>query len=351
MKINVISSTNEVEDKPPTAWDHHHDKNHVTLRQLLRPSLITMAICGCYSFDADGRKGGQANSDGRLYRVFGTFYRIVCLLSVVAACVKSVAAFPTVPDSFKQLNAINIIWLTQCLVIFLISFKATHAKYGSQKKAFDFWDEKIKPEMEELGIDFPQEKIKKRQQIYIFIATCGVLVNVGCLALFSADIFSRGLDVFYAAPFAPSVPVLVITNCLMVEITLLWIIPACYMIVISTLLTTMFEVFNEYLENHIKLNLTKMTCKCQRIRLLHLNLSKMVSYLDNDFGYYMAATFVFSIGLSCFILYMVLRSPMDTLTLVLFVFWILSPMCLLAAVSIHAAIVNDTVSNFKVIQQ
>ena len=348
MKINVISSVTEMDEKPPTAWNHHDNKNHGTLTQLLRPSIITMKMCGCYSFEAGGSKDKGENSDGRIFQVFGKLYRITCLLVAVVACVKSVAAFFTLPETFIQLNAINLVWLTQCLVIFLISLKASHDKYGSQSKAFNFWDDKIKPEMDALGIEFPEEKIKKRQKICIAIATCIVILNAGCLVMFSVDVFSRGLDIFYAAPFGPSIPVLIVANFLMIEITLLWVMPVFYMIVISSILIATFETFNEYLENHITQNLTKMTCKCQRIRLLHLNLGKMVSHLDNDFGYYLAATLVFSIGLSCFILFMVLRSQHDTLSLVMFVFWILSPMCLCAAVAIHAAMLNDSVRKFLV---
>ena len=344
MKINVISSMREADDKPPTtAWDHHDNRSHVTLRQLLRPSITIMKICGCYSFE-NGNKGG--NSDGRIIEIFGKFFRLMCFLVAIASCAKAVAAFFTIPATFMQLNAINLIWLTQCLVIFLISYKASHVNYGSQTKAFDFWDEKIKPELDALGIDFPEEKIKKRQKICIVIATCFSIINLGCLVMFSVDVFSRGLDMFYAAPFAPSIPVLIVANCMMIEVTLLWIMPVFYIIVISSLLIETFDSFNVYFENHIKQNMTKMTCLCQRIRLLHLNLGKMVSILDNDFGYYLAATFVFGIGLSCFILFMVLRSQHDTLSLVMFIFWILSPMCLLAAVAIHAAKLNDSVSKW-----
>ena len=58
MKINVISSMTEADEKPPTAWDHHDNKKHGFLRQLLQPSITTMKMCGCYSFDAGGSKAG-----------------------------------------------------------------------------------------------------------------------------------------------------------------------------------------------------------------------------------------------------------------------------------------------------
>lgn len=85
------------------------------------------------------------------------------------------------------------------------------------------------PEMEELGIDFPVDKIRKRQKIYISIALALTFINIECLVLFSADIFSKGYNVFFTAPFDPSISELVIANCLLVEITFVWIIPLCYM--------------------------------------------------------------------------------------------------------------------------
>ena len=300
-----------------------------------------MKMCGCYSFEAGGSKDKRENSDGRFFKFLRNSTELFVCWWLLQHVLSLLQLFFTLPETFIQLNAINLVWLTQCLVIFLISLKASHAKYGSQSKAFNFWDDKIKPEMDALGIEFPEEKVKKRQKICIAIATCFVILNVGCLVMFSIDVFSRGLDIFYAAPFAPSIPVLIVANFLMIEITLLWVMPVFYIIVISSLLIATFETFNEYLENHITQNLTKMTCKCQRIRLLHLNLGKMVSHLDNDVGYYLPTTLVFSIGLSCFILFMVLGSQHDTLSLVMFIFWILSPMCLCAAVAIHAAMLNN----------
>ena len=59
---------------------------------------------------------------------------------------------------------LSIVWLAffvQNLVIFLIALKSDYAKYGGQRRAFDFWDDKIRPEIEALGIRFPVEKMRK----------------------------------------------------------------------------------------------------------------------------------------------------------------------------------------------
>lgn len=332
------------EKKVTTAWDKHENRLNPSLRQLLRPSLISMAICGCYSYDANYVKTGIGTRARLGYRIFGVAYRIFCLLASLAAVVKSCAAFAFLPSASMTFNGITLAWCMQCFSIFLISFKSTHAKYGGLTQLFDNWDDKIRSEMESLGIEFPETKLLKRQKMYLCIAAILCIFNVSGLALLAADILSDGFGMFFAAPFSKSVSVLIVSVCLLAVITMLWILPLFYIILLSTLLTSTFEAFNQYLENQISQKCFTITRQFQKIRLLHLNLSKMVSDLDKDFGYYFATIFVFSIGLSCFILYQIIRNPMNGLTLVMFLFWLMSELSLLGAVSVFAAFVNEAVS-------
>ena len=91
-------------------------------------------------------------------------------------------------------------------------------------------------------------------------------------------------------------------------------------------------------------NCTRVIILCQRLRLFHLNIGKVVSLFDRDFGYYLATNFAFGIGLSCFMLYHLLQHPRDTVSTVLLAFWVAMPLLLLGLASISAAIVNGTVS-------
>ena len=61
------------EEKRPIAWDEPENKRQLSLRELLRPSLITMAICGCYTYDHWIIRSGQSKDEGWLYRVLGTY--------------------------------------------------------------------------------------------------------------------------------------------------------------------------------------------------------------------------------------------------------------------------------------
>ena len=82
----------------------------------------------------------------------------MCLIAVG----KAFAAFSNVPSDFLLMNIVKTIWYSQCFFIFLILLKSSFSKRGSQKVAFDFWDEEIGPEMTDLGIKLPVEQIQTR---------------------------------------------------------------------------------------------------------------------------------------------------------------------------------------------
>ena len=343
MAVNVKSSINEINDI--TTWNEtSNNKHHKTLRQLLRPSLVSMAISGCYTYNDNLVTTEQTTSKGKPYRIFGTVYRLVFFIICASGCVKSAATFYKHSYAFLHLNVISCVWYTQCLIMFLISLKSNHVQYGGQRKAFKFWDEKIRLEMEALGLEFPEEKIKKRQKICLVVASVIVCFNIAGLSLLATDIFSEGFGAFFSAPFDKSVPSIFLEVCLFFTCNLIWIFTFFYIILVSILLTSTFEVFNGHLETHIQQNCATMTCQFQNIRQLHLNLCKMVSYVDQDFGCYFAVTFLFNVGLACFILYVMLKSEHDILELLMFVSWLIIQLALLGAISIFAAFLNETVS-------
>ena len=228
------------DEKPPIAWDEPENKRQLTLRELLRPSLITMAICGCYTYDPWIIRPGQSKGEGWLYRVLGTLYRIFWLIVCLIAFGKAFAAFSNVPSDFLLMNIVKTIWYSQCFFIFLISLKSSFSKRGSQKVAFDFWDEKIWPEMTDLGIKLPVEQIRNRQMIYIAVAIFLTTFSVVCNMLMFTDVISDRFKVFLAAPFVPSIPVLIIDGFILTVITMLWFLPVSYMMTVSTVIASTF---------------------------------------------------------------------------------------------------------------
>ena len=154
---------------------------------------------------------------------------------------------------------------------------------------------------------------------------------------------------FFALPFAESVPVIIVALFMLFMMTLIWMFPVAYIIMVCTIMTASFESFNKYLEENLTQNLVSKTCQFQRLRQLHLNLSKMVSYLDKDFGIYFAFIFVFIIGFVCVLVYAGLKTSMDNLALLAIIFVASSALSILGIVSVYAAFVHEAVSQKKYI--
>ena len=147
--------------KTPTAWMHADSNSGLCLRQILKPSLITLSVSGCYTYDGEFIKTGRETDQGRRYRVFGTIYRIFILVVLLAACLRAICAYFYLPHSALQFNSILFIWYVHSLLNFFISLKTWHSKLGGQRQAYDTWDDKIRPMLEELGIEIPEQTVQE----------------------------------------------------------------------------------------------------------------------------------------------------------------------------------------------
>ena len=346
MRVKVKADMNfGEEEKGPTSWNSH--VNATSLKDLLRPSLLSMVLCGCYSFNGRYSNAAEDNRGNAIYRKLGIIWRICVFLACLTAFAKGVAAFVTLPRAYTGFNITMFAWYTHTLVVFLISLKSSHIRYGGQRNSFEFWDTKIRPILNELGIKFPKTKVNQRQTVYLVLATMVVIANIIGTILLATGTVSDGLSEFFTAPFSPSVFTLFVIISINLIISLIWVYPLFYTMLFATVLTSTFQVFNEFLENYISRNALKMPCEFHKIRLLQLNLSKMISELDRDFGYYYATIFVFAVGNSCFILYQILRTTMTTLNLIMYLFWLVASLAETTALFVFAAFVNEAVSRFQ----
>ena len=318
-------------------WDNVDEREFLTLRELLRPSLIALTICGCHKYEAGFCKTRKT------YRFFETGYRIIFIIVCLAALVQSCAAFVSLPKSFVYFNGINTVWHLQNLIMFLVSLKSSHINYGGQTKAFEFWDTKIREELAVLGVEIPEERFRSRQKVVLCVAAILVIFNTTGTILLLVDVFGPGFGIAFTAPFSKTIPIQIMSCCILASQTLVWILPLGYIVVIATFLTMTFEELNKFLENLITENCFTMACEFRRIRPLHMNLSKMSSYIDKDFSSYFATVFVFNICLACFNLYQIVRTPMDTLNLLMTLFWMISSLTFLGIISVSAAILNAAV--------
>ena len=212
-------------------------------------------------------------------------------------------------------NVIVVVWSIHVLLTFLIYLKSHHVKYGGQRNVFNIRDAEIRPLIVYLGIEFPADKIKKRFFIYLMIACACYRSNMTGFALLAADAFIDGYGVFFSAPFETSIAVIFISVSLIVPLVPIWVMSIYYLVCLCTLLVSVFEIFNDFVSNIVSQKSPNMNCQFYKIRLLLLNLSKMVSELDRDFGYHFAMSFVLNIGIWSYMLDQILKTSMGILNI------------------------------------
>ena len=330
-----------VERNQNETLDNIDEGGQLAIRALLRPSLIAMTICGCNKYETGFCK--TRNTKINTYRIFETVYRGIFFLACLAVFVKACTAFTNLPTKTVYFDVIITVWHLQNLSMFLVSLKSNHNKYGGQVKAFEFWDTKIREELAVLGVKIPVKRFRRKQKAVMCLAAIVIILNTTGSILLMVDVFGTDFGAIFTAPFPETTIVQVIASSLLASQTLIWILPFAYIIVITMFLTMIFQELNTSLDNLITDNCFNMKCEFRRIRLLHLNLSKMVSYLDKDVSCYFATIFVFGICLSCFNLYQIVRTPMDTFNLLMTLFWLVSTLLLLGIISVLAAILNSVV--------
>ena len=81
-----------------------------------------------------------------------------------------------------------------------------------------------------------------------------------------------------------------------------------------------------------------------KLRLLQLSLSKMVD-LDRDFKCQFAIGFVLNMGISSYILYLVLTMDIPNI-IIMFLIWSVELLSSVGVISVFAAFVNEAVRDF-----
>ena len=337
--------------KTPTAWMPADSNSGLCLRQILKPSLITLSVSGCYTYDGEFIKTGRETDQGRRYRVFGTIYRIFILVVLLAACPRAICAYFYLPHSALQFNSILFIWYVHSLLNFFISIKTWHSKLGGQRQAYDTWDDKIRPMLEELGIEIPEQTVRRRQVIYLIMLVGFIISNTIGIALFVCDVFSVEYRQRFTSPLQASPGTLFATILMCAIISTTWLMPYYYIIVMCTLLARAFQAFNKYIEKQVSKKLLSTTPSFHKLRVLHLNMCNMVSELDKDYGYYFATAFVFDIAIACFTLYQLLKTQPPTIEVVMYLLWMVASLTVLGVLSIFNAFVNEAVSTTYHISQ
>ena len=173
----------------------------------------------------------------------------------------------------------------------------SHQIRRTNKRSFEFWDTKIRKELSLLGVEIPEEKIKRRQNVVLYLAAKLVMTNIIGSILLIVYAFGTDFGLTIAVPFSNDVLVKLVTSGIFINQSLIRFLPFGYLVVIAVFLSMTLEELNKILENLVTDNCFDITCEFRRIRLLHLNLSKMISFIDKVISYYFAFVFAFGIGL------------------------------------------------------
>ena len=249
--------------------------------------LIVMAISGCYNF-SDIYEIVPKNRQWTMKVALSYIYRMVVFLILLFMEIRFILAWFYLPTSYHATIGLMSVWSLSLIVNFLVSFKSSSLKFGHLESVFKFWEEKILPECVDLQLECPVEKIK-RSAITHTVAAC-VFVTINFIGL-TVQVYMFDADVLYLTPIDINALSLIMLHVCHLVTAAVMMIPQAHYVVISKAMTHVFESFNDYLEKVTKGQGPPIQTNLQRLRLLHMDTSKLVSEMDKDLGWFY--------GLSC----------------------------------------------------
>ena len=279
----------DIQSEPrPHAWTLTLEQRKKScLKKMLQPMLIVMAISGCYNF-SDIYEIVPKNRQWTMKIVLSYIYRMVVFLILLFMEIRFIIAWFYLPTSYHATIGLMSVWSLSLIVNFLVSFKSSSLKFGHLESVFKFWEEKILPECVDLQLECPVEKIK-RSAITHTVAAC-VFVTINLIGL-TIQVYMFGADVLYLTPIDINPLSLIMLHVCHLVATVVCLVPQTYFVVISKAMTHFFKSFNDYLEKVTKSQGPPIQTNLQRLRLLHMDTSKLVSEMDKDLGWFY--------GLSC----------------------------------------------------
>ena len=320
------------------AWAEVEEKKRSCLKQILRPILVCMALSGCYNFSDLNYIAKNEDKKVTAKYVFSVVYRIMVLLVVIAVAAKLTVTTINKPE-YKLMGILCIAWTLMLLSFMILSFKQHSRKFGHYEQAFKLWEEKIVPAGKELGIPCPVARMKHRTLVVSFVAVVFVVLNtvgVGIqMMLVPGD--------FFVYPFEDTAWSHAEVSVAYFLASAVWLVPQANAVVVCSSVTYVFKSFNKFLEENICQKSKPFPPNFKKMRHLHLNLCKLVEELDNDMGWFFAADFVFSIFLTLFAVYQMIKTSLDTVSLVLYGFWFLAGIVILIVTAAFSAQTNVAV--------
>ena len=310
-----------------------------SLNRALKPILFCMALSGCYNFSDINSVDNTGYKKLTLKRVLSLVYRIFVLVVTLLIFARFASVFYFLP--YFKMWAINVLmWTFYITACWIVCLKQTSRRYGHYEQVILLLDEVVLPECKALGIDICEHVIRKRVLICsvvgLIIVVISVILNVAHMRL--------TLSVFYVVPFKFTVEQQILTTIGYIVTNMVWIIPVCHVIALTRTLTFVFNAFNEHFAKQINDTKTSVPANFKRMRILHLRICQLLEEMDGDLKWFFASSFVVGVGGSVVKLYQIMRTPLDTLGIVMMLFWILAGLANIGFGASFAAFTHEAVS-------
>ncbi|KAH3711963.1 hypothetical protein DPMN_071639 [Dreissena polymorpha] len=320
------------------AWSDDYRQTS-KLKKLIRPLLIVMALCGCYNFSDIVYIDVGHKSKVKI--VLSATFRVVYLLIMLVVCIKYGVAIHYVSSEYKLFVVECILFNVSIVTFFVSCLKMTNRRYGNLEKCFKTWEEEIIPEFMAMDLRSPVSMITARTKWVVIAAFVLTVINVAVIAV-QVEIYPE-LAWLHLFPLPQTTWTKIVFIISILMSSAVFIVTQAYTDMLSRTLTILFKILSEKLEQDIRTNGSTIPRNFQRLRLLHLKLSKLVAELDKDLGWFYAANIGYGTGLGVFTLYQIMKITMDTYLLIVFVFWLLSSLAVIGIAATFAALLHDAV--------
>lgn len=349
------SATQSWDQNDPETGPKSEQKHMQRLEKIMYGLNKSMAVFGIYHMSSEDNKSEEKTHRLILRKLCETkqnLYHIVVLLCMWLSMARMILSF-IVGEKSSEYTIIRIMMLTWFLQITLnttLMMKASHPSFGNQTKACQLWRSEVMPLLKSLHVSMNLKSVSRRLIICLLIGWFSILGNCAITPFFA---LFEGTTLYEILPhiMITPLPVNIITRSSIVVLTVYgsvaWILPQMFVISMCIILRSAFKASSESLQEAInnRQDRTEYPRCLYRQRLLHLNISKMVTFLDKDFQYFFGNWFGTNIPLACFITYQMLKgNDMDLFTFCAYMFWLVSNTLLLVCSASFAASTNDAVS-------
>jgi len=337
-EIDNYNSKQTVKDTEE-GWTDNQENSKPSLKRAIKPILLCMALSGCYNFSDINSVDNTGDKKLTLKRVLSMVYRIFVLVVTLLIFARFASVFYFLP--LFKMWAINVLmWTLYITACWIVCIKQTSRRYGHYEQVIRLWDEVVMPECKALGIDICEHVIRKRVLICsvvgLIIVVVSVILNVAHMRL--------TLSVFYVVPFEFTVEQQILTTIGYIVTNMVWIIPVCHVITLTRTLTFVLNAFNKHFAKQINDDKTSVPANFKRMRVLHLRICQLLEEMDGDLKWFFASNFLAHVAGAVFGMYLIVRTPLDTLGMAMLIFWLLAGLTNLVTGVSFAAFTHEAVS-------